>query len=40
MTAEIKKDKLIIKKKKNKHDKIILLEKFKLNTIKTLSFRV
>ena len=40
MTAEIKKDKLIIKKKKTKHDKIVLLEKGKLNTIKTLSFKV
>ena len=35
ITAEIKKYKLIVKKKK-KHDKIVLLGKVKLNTIKVL----
>ena len=35
ITAEIKKYKLIINKKKN-HDKIVLLGKVKLNTIKVL----
>ena len=33
MTAEIKKYKSIIKRKKKKHDKIVLLEKSKLNSI-------
>ena len=36
INAEIKKCKLIIKKKNNKHDKIVLLGKDKLNTIKVL----
>ena len=39
ITAEIKKYKLIIKKKK-KHDKIVLLTKAKLNTIEVLTSRV
>ena len=34
LTAGIKKNKSIIKKKKNKHDKIVLLAKSKLNSIK------
>ena len=34
LTAGIKKNKSIIKKKKNKHDKIVLLTKSKLNSIK------
>ena len=34
--AGIKKYKLIIKKKKKKHDKIVLLGKYKLNTIEVL----
>ena len=33
MTAEIKKYKSIIKRKKKKHDKIVLLEKSKLHSI-------
>ena len=33
ITAEIKKCKLMIKKKKKKHDKIVLLAKSKLNRI-------
>ena len=33
ITAGIKKYKSIIKKKKNRHDKIVLLAKFKLNSI-------
>ena len=36
ITAEIKKYKSIIKKKKKKHDKIVVLEKDKLNTIEVL----
>ena len=36
MAAEIKKDKSIIKKNKNKPDKIILLAKSKLNSIEVL----
>ena len=36
IAAEIKKHKSIIKKKKKKHDKIVLLGKHKLNTIKVL----
>ena len=36
ITAWIKKDKSIIKKKKKKHDKIVLLGKDKLNTIEIL----
>ena len=36
ITAGIKKYKLIIKKKKKKHDKIILLAKAKLNSIEVL----
>ena len=34
LTAGIKKNKSIIKKKKNKHDEIVLLTKSKLNSIK------
>ena len=37
ITAEIKKYKSIIKKKKKKHDKIVLLAISKLNTIEVLS---
>ena len=36
ITAGIKKCKLIIKKKKKKHDKIVLLAKTKLNSIEVL----
>ena len=36
ITAEIKKHKSMIKKKNKNHDKIILLGKSKLNTIKVL----
>ena len=36
ITAAIKKYKLIIKKKKKKHDKIVLLAKYRLNTIEVL----
>ena len=36
ITAEIKKYKSIIKKKKKKHDKIVLLAKSKLNSIEVL----
>ena len=36
VTAEIKNYKLIIKKKKKKHDKIVLLRKDKSNTIQFL----
>ena len=36
ITAGIKKHKSIIKKKKKKHDKIVLLGKHKLNTIEVL----
>ena len=36
ITAEIKKYKLIIKKKKKKHDKIVLLRKDKFNIIEVL----
>ena len=36
VVARIKKYKSIIKKKKNKHDKIVLLAKSKLNSIKVL----
>ena len=36
ITAGIKKYKTIIKKKKKKHDKIVLLEKFELNSIEVL----
>ena len=36
ITAEIKKYKSIVKKKKKKHDEIVLLWKFKLNTIEAL----
>ena len=36
ITAGIKKFKSIIKKKKKKHDKIVLIEKVKLNTIEGL----
>ena len=36
ITAGIKNYKSVIKKKKKKHDKIVLLSKTKLNTIKTL----
>ena len=38
-TAGTKKYKLIIKKKKKNHDKIVLLGKTKLNTIKFLIFK-
>ena len=37
ITAGIQKNKLIIKKKKKKYDKIVLLEKDKLNTIEFLT---
>ena len=37
---ELKKYKSIIKKKEKKHDKIVLLAKDKLNTIKTLISKV
>ena len=40
ITAEIKKYKLIIKKKKIKHDKIVLLAKSKLNSIEVLLSKV
>ena len=36
ITVEIRKYKSIIKKKKKKYDKIVLLEKGKLNTIEVL----
>ena len=36
ITAGIKKYKAIIKKKKKKHDKIVLLGKYKLNSIEVL----
>ena len=36
ITSRIKKYKLIIKKKKRKHDKIVLLAKSKLNSIEVL----
>ena len=39
ITAEIKKYKSIIKKKKKKHDKIALLAKIKLNTIEVVISR-
>ena len=39
ITAGIKKYKSIIKKKKKKHNKIVLLAKTKLNTIQVLIFR-
>ena len=39
ITARIKKYKWIIKKKKKKHDRIVLLGKDKLNTIKVLVFK-
>ena len=37
---ELKKYKSVIKKKEKKHDKIVLLAKDKLNTIKTLISKV
>ena len=40
ITALIKKYKSIIKKKKRKHDKIVLLEKSKLSRIEVLIFKV
>ena len=40
ITAVIKKYKSIIKKKKRKHDKIVLLEKSKLSRIEVLIFKV
>ena len=40
ITAAIKKYKSIIKKKKKKHDKIVLLVKDKLNTIEVLISKV
>ena len=39
ITAGIKKYKSIIKKKKKKHDKIVLLAKSKLNSIEVLIFK-
>ena len=39
ITAGIKRYKSIIKKKKKKHDEIVLLTKSKLNTIKVLIFK-
>ena len=39
ITAVIKKYKSIIKKNKRKHDKIVLLEKSKLNRIEVLIFK-
>ena len=39
ITAGIKKYKSIIKKKKKKHDEIVLFTKSKLNTIKVLIFK-
>ena len=39
ITAAIKKYKSIIKKKKKKHDEIVLFTKSKLNTIKVLIFK-
>ena len=39
ITAKIKKCKSIIKKKKKKHNKIVLLAKTKLNIIEVLIFR-
>ena len=39
ITAGIKKYKLIIKKKKKKHDKIVLLAKSKLNRIEVLIYK-
>ena len=40
ITVVIKKYKSIIKKKKRKHDKIVLLEKSKLSRIEVLMFKV
>ena len=40
ITVVIKKYKSIIKKKKRKHDKIVLLEKSKLSRIEVLIFKV
>ena len=40
IAAGIKKHKSIIKKKKNKHDKIVLLAKYKLNSIEVLISQV
>ena len=40
ITVVIKKYKTITKKKKRKHDKIVLLEKSKLNRIEVLIFKV
>ena len=40
ITAAIKKCKSMIKKKKNKHDKIVLLGKSKLNSIEVLISKV
>ena len=39
ITAGIKKYKSIIKKTKKKHDKIVLLAKFKLNSIEVLIYK-
>ena len=39
ITAGIKKYKLIIKKKKKKHDEIVLFTKSKLNSIEVLIFK-
>ena len=40
ITAEVKKYNLIIKKKKRKHDKLVLLAKSKLNRIKVLILKL
>ena len=39
ITAGMKKYKAIVKNKRKKHDKIVLLEKAKLNTIEVLIFK-
>ena len=39
LTAEIKKYMSVIKKKKKKHDKIVLLAKLKLNTVEVLIYK-
>ena len=40
ITAGVKKYKWIIKKKKKKHEKILLLAKSKLNSVEVLIFKV
>ena len=40
ITAEVKKYNLIIKKKKRKHDELVLLAKSKLNRIKVLILKL